>query len=62
MFGAKVTLPITLNAPSPLLDIAVAGTGKLIKLDWKMDGAKYRTTLGEHLLESRKKLRLGQRF
>lgn len=39
-----------------------AGTGKLVRVDGKMDGAKYRATLEENLLESAKDLRLGQRF
>ncbi|KAI4877527.1 hypothetical protein NFI96_003613, partial [Prochilodus magdalenae] len=38
------------------------GTGKMVKIDGKMDGAKYRTILEENLLESAKDLRLGQRF
>uniref|UniRef100_A0A8C8K4I5 Tc1-like transposase DDE domain-containing protein n=1 Tax=Oncorhynchus tshawytscha TaxID=74940 RepID=A0A8C8K4I5_ONCTS len=39
-----------------------AGTGKMVKIDGKMDGAKYRTILEENLMESAKDLRLGQRF
>ena len=39
-----------------------AGTGKLVQVDGKMDGAKYRTILEENLLESAKDLRLGQSF
>uniref|UniRef100_A0AAR2IXQ6 Tc1-like transposase DDE domain-containing protein n=1 Tax=Pygocentrus nattereri TaxID=42514 RepID=A0AAR2IXQ6_PYGNA len=39
-----------------------AGTGKLVKVDGKMDGAKYRAILEENLLESAKDLRLGRRF
>ena len=39
-----------------------AGTGKLVWVDGKMDGAKYRTILEENLLESAKDLRLGRRF
>ena len=31
-----------------------AGTGKMVKIDGKMDGAKYRTILEENLLESAK--------
>ncbi|CAJ0927681.1 unnamed protein product [Ranitomeya imitator] len=38
------------------------GTGKMVKIDVKMDGAKYRTILEENLLESAKDLRLGQKF
>uniref|UniRef100_A0A803JNW0 Tc1-like transposase DDE domain-containing protein n=1 Tax=Xenopus tropicalis TaxID=8364 RepID=A0A803JNW0_XENTR len=39
-----------------------AGTGKLVRVDGKMDGAKYRAILEENLLESAKDLRLGRRF
>ena len=39
-----------------------AGTGKLVRLDGKMDGDKYRTILEENLLESAKDLRLVGRF
>uniref|UniRef100_A0A6I8RU66 Transposase n=1 Tax=Xenopus tropicalis TaxID=8364 RepID=A0A6I8RU66_XENTR len=39
-----------------------AGTGKLVRVDGKMDGAKYRAILEENLLESAKNLRLGRRF
>ncbi|CAJ0940693.1 unnamed protein product [Ranitomeya imitator] len=38
------------------------GTGKMVKIDGKMDGAKCRAILVENLLESAKDLRLGQRF
>uniref|UniRef100_A0AAZ3NQ26 Tc1-like transposase DDE domain-containing protein n=1 Tax=Oncorhynchus tshawytscha TaxID=74940 RepID=A0AAZ3NQ26_ONCTS len=41
---------------------AKPGTGKMVKIDGKMDGAKYRTILEENLMESAKDLRLGQRF
>uniref|UniRef100_A0A8L0DPU9 Transposase Tc1-like domain-containing protein n=1 Tax=Oncorhynchus mykiss TaxID=8022 RepID=A0A8L0DPU9_ONCMY len=36
-----------------------AGTGKMVKIDGKMDGPKYRTILEENLMESAKDLRLG---
>ena len=36
-----------------------AETGKLVRVDGKMDGAKYRTILEENPLESAKDLRLG---
>lgn len=39
-----------------------AGTGKVVRVDGKMDGAKYRAILEESLLESAKDLRLGWRF
>ena len=34
----------------------------MVKTDGKMDGAKYRSILGENLLESAEDLRLGRRF
>uniref|UniRef100_A0A8C7RFJ4 Tc1-like transposase DDE domain-containing protein n=1 Tax=Oncorhynchus mykiss TaxID=8022 RepID=A0A8C7RFJ4_ONCMY len=39
-----------------------AGTWKMVNIDGKMDGAKYRTILEENLMESAKDLRLGRRF
>uniref|UniRef100_A0A6I8Q9Z7 Uncharacterized protein n=1 Tax=Xenopus tropicalis TaxID=8364 RepID=A0A6I8Q9Z7_XENTR len=39
-----------------------AGIGKLVRVDGKMDGAKYRAILEENLLESAEDLRLGRRF
>uniref|UniRef100_A0A669BVS3 Tc1-like transposase DDE domain-containing protein n=1 Tax=Oreochromis niloticus TaxID=8128 RepID=A0A669BVS3_ORENI len=39
-----------------------AGPGKLVRVEGKMDGAKYRAILEENLLESAKDLRLGRRF
>ena len=37
-------------------------TGKLVRTEGKMDGAKYREILEENLLQSAKDLRLGRRF
>ncbi|CAB1441192.1 unnamed protein product [Pleuronectes platessa] len=39
-----------------------AGTGKLVRIEGKMDGAKYREILEENLMQSAKDLRLGRRF
>ena len=39
-----------------------AGTGKIVRIVGKMDGAKYRDILEENLLESARELRLGRRF
>ncbi|XP_043985436.1 lysophosphatidic acid receptor 3 isoform X2 [Gambusia affinis] len=41
--------------------MAVLGTGKLVRTDWRADGAKDRTIL-ETLLEAAENLRLGGRF
>ena len=38
------------------------GTGKLVSVEWTMDGAKYRRILDENLLESAMNLKLGRRF
>jgi hypothetical protein len=40
----------------------LAGTGKLIRIEVKMDGAKYREILEGNLLQSSRDLRLGQRW
>ena len=39
-----------------------AGTGKLVRMEGMMDGAKYRRILDENLLESAMNLKLGMRF
>ena len=39
-----------------------AGTGALVKIEEKMDGAKYRKILEKNLLPSARKLKLGQKF
>ena len=41
---------------------SVAGTGRLVRIKGKMNGAKYREVLDENLLQSSQDLRLGQRF
>ena len=41
---------------------AAAGTGRLVKIEGKMDGAKYRQTLEENLFQSARDLGLGRRF
>uniref|UniRef100_A0A8C7KNX0 Transposase n=1 Tax=Oncorhynchus kisutch TaxID=8019 RepID=A0A8C7KNX0_ONCKI len=52
----------TPNMWKKVLCFSSAGTGKMVKIDGKMDGAKYRTILEENLMESAKDLRLGRRF
>ena len=39
-----------------------AGTGRLVRIEGKLNGAKYREILDENLLQSTQDLRLGQRF
>ena len=39
-----------------------AGTGRLVRIEAKMNGEKYREILYENLLQSAQDLRLGQRF
>ena len=41
---------------------SVAGTGRLVRVEGKMNGAKYREILDENLLQSAQNLRLGWRF
>jgi hypothetical protein len=41
---------------------SAAGTGRLVRIETKMNGAKYREILDEYLLQSTQDLRLGQRF
>ena len=38
---------------------SAAGTGRLVRIEIKMDGAKYREILGENPLQSTQELRLG---
>jgi hypothetical protein len=39
-----------------------AGTGRLVRIEGKMNGAKYREILDENLLQSAQDLRLGRRL
>ena len=41
---------------------SVAGTGRLVRIEETMNGAKYRQILQENLLHSAKDLRLQRRF
>ena len=41
---------------------SVAGTGRLVRIEAKMSGAKYREILDENMLQSVQDLRLGRRF
>ena len=41
---------------------SIAGTGKLIRIEGTMDGAKYRRILDENLLETVMNLKLCRRF
>jgi hypothetical protein len=41
---------------------SVAGTGRLVRTEAKMNGAKYREVLDEYLLQSTQDLGLGRRF
>jgi hypothetical protein len=42
--------------------LSAAGTGRLVKIEGKMNRAKYREILDENLLQSTQDLRLGRRF
>ena len=41
---------------------SAAGTGRLVRIEGKINRAKYRQILDENLLQSAQELRLGQRF
>ena len=41
---------------------SAAGTGRLVRIEGKMNGAKYREILDENLIQSSQELRLGRRF
>ena len=41
---------------------SAAGTGRLVRIEAKMNGAKYREILDENLLQSTQDLRPGRRF
>ena len=41
---------------------SVSGAGRLVRIEGKMNGAKYREILDENLLQSAQDLRLGRRF
>ena len=72
MSGANPTSFITPRTPSPVKHgggsimlwgcFSSAGTGKLVKIEGMMDGAKYREVLEGNLLQSSRDLRLGWRF
>ena len=40
----------------------MAGTGRLVRIERKMNGAKYREILDENILQNTQDLRLGRRF
>jgi hypothetical protein len=41
---------------------SVAGTGRLVQIEGKMNGEQYREILDDNLLQSAQDLRLGRRF
>ena len=45
-----------------LTSFPAAGTGRLVRIKGKMNGAKYKEILDENLLQSAQDLRLGLRF
>ena len=54
----RTTISRTLHKSGFYGSFSSAGTEKLVRVDGKMDGAKYRATLKENLLEAAKDLRL----
>jgi hypothetical protein len=72
MSGANPTPLITLRSPSPVKHrggsimlwgcFSSAGTGKLVRIEGMMDGAKYKDVFEGYLFQSYRDLRLGRRF
>lgn len=62
MSGANPTHLITQRIPSLWGCFSAAGTGKLVSIEGKMDGAKYRDILEQNLFQFASSLRLGWRF
>ena len=57
------TIPMVKRGGSIMLwGFSAAGTGRLVRIEGKMNGAKYREILDENLLQSAQDLRLGRRF
>jgi hypothetical protein len=48
--------------PAGSNEALAAGTGGLVRIEAKMNGAKYREILDENLLQRAQDLRLGRRF
>ena len=59
IYGANPTPLITGRTPSL---VSPTITGKLVRSEGMMDGAKYRILLEENLFQSSRDLRLGRRF
>ena len=61
----SVTIPVVKHGGGSIMlwrCFSAAGTGKLVRIEGKMNGAKYREILDENLLQSAQDLRLGRRF
>lgn len=68
IFGGNQTLHITKNTPSPLWSMVVVAScfgdvsQQLAKIEGRMNAANYTKILGDNLIQSARKLRLGRRF
>uniref|UniRef100_A0AAZ3RK11 Uncharacterized protein n=1 Tax=Oncorhynchus tshawytscha TaxID=74940 RepID=A0AAZ3RK11_ONCTS len=58
------TIPMVKHGGGSMLwrCFSAAGTERLVRIEGKINGAKYREILDENLLQSTQDLRLGQRF